>query len=700
MQKDKNRWIEKKYYKLWLSSTTVLTRIINNSQESNMNYYLEGIKEKLKQYVVTDNIDRALKKLDSVNMMLIHGEPGVGKTVLGEIIVFKYLAEGYKLKFVVGSNVVELEAILSVDNDEKEVIFLDDFLGANFLELFSKGDSEKLIFLLKKYINKKNKVVILTSRSTIYNKSIDKFENLNRFDIEFEKYKLEVTSYKNFDKAKIFYNHLYFSDLDNRYINEIKKEQRYFKVIKHRNYTPRLIEFITNKRRVSRLDAEGYMDFILESLNNPEEVWRSEFENNLSDEDRFLVWTKFTFSEDIDSGILEEAFWKRYEYEIKNNNFKLIQNAFNKSLKALSEGFFSVKKNPNGRGSLVSFVNPSIKDFLINYLKTDTLERKRILNSIVYVNQLDKLSNFSDEEKAIIGQSIIKNAHNIKSIDYNKEIYILEFIIREYKGKREYEIEIENILSNLIVSEDLDSSSTDELHYPDRFYKSHDTGNMLKIIMDLIINANIDKKEVEKTFNFSGERGDIRTIILSKVKYMDTFIKYLELLKSTLPTSDYRDFISKDFSIDVFLKSKISSMCESSLRRFMGQGLLVYDIGTVLQECYYYDDCGDIQLDRVEVEDYIERKLYHFTESIIENEEIKATKLGALIEKEIDEAYWTYYAYEDRLLETLEELWHLDYKGMIEPLDSDYRDEKMKVSNKDNGGVEKINSMFQGLGNN
>lgn len=90
-----------------------------------------------------------------------------------------------------------------------------------------------------------------------------------------------------------------------------------------------------------------YINFIFKNLNNPSEIWKNEFENKISDEERFLIYTLFTFQGNIDKYILRNAFEDRYNYEIRNNNFTRIQNAFDKSLELLSKGFIRVIRGMN-----------------------------------------------------------------------------------------------------------------------------------------------------------------------------------------------------------------------------------------------------------------------------------------------------------------------------------------------------------------
>ena len=49
------------------------------------------------------------------------------------------------------------------------------------------------------------------------------------------------------DKGRIFHNHIYFQGLLADYYWDILKEYNYREIVKHTNYTPRIMEFVTRK---------------------------------------------------------------------------------------------------------------------------------------------------------------------------------------------------------------------------------------------------------------------------------------------------------------------------------------------------------------------------------------------------------------------------------------------------------------------
>jgi hypothetical protein len=100
---------------------------------------------------------------------------------------------------------------------------------------------------------------------------------------------LEVNNLSDIEKAYILYNHLYYSDLEEKYISIVYENKNYNKIINHKNYNPRLIEFITNKKRVN-IDENKYLDFIINNLDNPSEIWKNVFEKQSNDYINYLVY--------------------------------------------------------------------------------------------------------------------------------------------------------------------------------------------------------------------------------------------------------------------------------------------------------------------------------------------------------------------------------------------------------------------------
>ena len=81
--------IERKNFKLWMSSAEVLQRILNASIYQKTAVGKETIERRVKLYVMNPSYDKAKHILDSKHYCIIAGIPGIGKTTLAEILCFE-----------------------------------------------------------------------------------------------------------------------------------------------------------------------------------------------------------------------------------------------------------------------------------------------------------------------------------------------------------------------------------------------------------------------------------------------------------------------------------------------------------------------------------------------------------------------------------------------------------------------------------
>ncbi|WDF69200.1 restriction endonuclease [Sphingobacterium oryzagri] len=386
----KNKDVERKYFKLWLTSTNVLKTVLHNAVFNNSEFYTEKIIQRVKHYVYTQNIDAAMKKLAENKFLIISGEPGVGKTTLAYMLVYQLLGDGFKLIYS-DRSIKDAEQLLSNNPQEKQVVLIDDVLGSNLLELYQPVNTEsKIVGFIEKFSLSKNKYLIFTSRTTLLNQANHQYEGLRRSGASVvSNYELKISDYTLFEKAKILYNHLYHGEISEIYAESFYSNRNYLKIIKHKNYYPRLIEFITTEQKFK---ISGYLNvenFIFDSLTNPDEIWRFAFENQLSRPEQLLLETVFSFGDgSFNIDFIEEAFENRYQYEIEKGNTQRELNGFHNALKKLLDGFLKMEINPKSTEKLIQFINPSLADFLIKYIEKNQNEKYNIWASAVYIEQL------------------------------------------------------------------------------------------------------------------------------------------------------------------------------------------------------------------------------------------------------------------------------------------------------------------------
>lgn len=388
----KHPQIEKNHFKLWFSSTTVINAILNNAIEGRTKYLIEKIKNHVKFYVVTEKLDEANNILLNEKLLLITGQPGIGKTTLAELLIFEKAYENYQVYQV--ENISEAETMISLDDKQLQLFYFDDFLGANYYEIVNAHKTEtQLTRFVERIISTPNKYIVLTTRTVILNQAVEKYEKIGRSSLSSNQFELKLNDYNSYEKALILYNHIFFRGLKSELHEKILENRFYTKIISHRNYTPRIIEFITDANQTKHLKVENYQEFILLNLNNPKEIWRSSFNNQISYLDKCLLMTLFTFEKSVLEHTLSEAFEERLQFEKNQHNQIINTNQFHDSIKTLLNGF--ITSNLHSKNELIReylFINPSLTDFLLAYVSESELELRAIASSIKYVEQLNRFS--------------------------------------------------------------------------------------------------------------------------------------------------------------------------------------------------------------------------------------------------------------------------------------------------------------------
>ena len=355
--------VEKNTFKLWMTSTNVLERLFHSGTYNKSEFKLENIKEKIKIFVPNPSLDKANKILEENNFVVISGAPGVGKTTLADMIIWQYVSQGYEF-INVTDNINEAVNVYKRDENCKQIFYYDDFLGETNL---AKNEDSNLILFIKQINKDKNKKLVLATREYILQQTKLSSEKIDYF--EFKKCIIDLKSYSNLIKAEILYNHLYFSKLPEEYIQSIISNGNYVSIINHDNYNPRIIEYMTKPKILEYVKAENYFNEFMNNLNNPENIWSHAFENHLNNKSRSILFalttTQYISSYFGNTDRIKETAKKicrkLYSENITDLDFK-------KNLKILNGDFIDIK----GKNKL-SFSNPSVIDFLENYILNNDL---------------------------------------------------------------------------------------------------------------------------------------------------------------------------------------------------------------------------------------------------------------------------------------------------------------------------------------
>lgn len=369
--------IEHKYYKLWLSSSVVLERVLHSKIYNQSAFELEEIKSQLGLYVQNNSFRDAVKILNNNRYVIISGIPGIGKTTLARVIIFALLSNDFEEFIYLADNIDDAYTFYA--EGKKQVFFFDDFLGRNFFD--SKGihnNDNKIVKFIEKVKKSSDKFLILATREYILNQAKIVYESFNIHNIEMAKCVLDLSTYTNVIKAQILYNHLFFSNVPNEYLADLLTNKKYLNLVKHRNFNPRIIETIINRKIWEHCNPNQFSQALITFFDNPESVWVYAFENSLDKFSQYTLLTLLTMGTPV---LLEDLEVALKEF-LNVNNYKFLTAfdsiIFSRALRELEDTFIKTQKD-SYNNFVIEYQNPSIQDFLVNYLA----DKKDLINSLI-----------------------------------------------------------------------------------------------------------------------------------------------------------------------------------------------------------------------------------------------------------------------------------------------------------------------------
>lgn len=471
--------IEQSNYKLWLTSVNVMQKILNNGAYNKNIIAIENIKYKFSIYVQNKSYLKAKEMLKKQNVCIISGNPGVGKTTLASMLAVEYIDTGYEL-INITQNISEGYNLLQ--EGKQQIFIFDDFLGQTGLDIKLNKNEDSDIIKFIEYISKsKNKKFILTTRGYILNQAQEKYEELARYDFKLNEVTIELDDYSLYDKSRILYNHLYFKEIDKRYILNLL-DNNIINIIKHSNYNPRLVENII-EHFLPKDPNKFYYEF-MQNLDNPKRIWEIAYNNHLTYYSQNLVLILVTFAYSVGKDKLKMAFNTYNEKKCIKLHLPINFLNFKNALKELNDSFISINESPfilkGTENIVVKYNNPSIKDFIENFIIENEDEFKMICESCIFFEQIKnlcdiylKIANNLDED--ILIESIIRILNKEEKGNGLKELVDKLVVINEFNYKK-----IKSIKLNQYILDKIDIILCNEK------FDSLITINHIKRIMEIL----------------------------------------------------------------------------------------------------------------------------------------------------------------------------------------------------------------------
>lgn len=383
----KHESIERQHVKLWLGSSAPLNALLHADVYGRSSVLVEQIREALPLYVSNPSFADARRILDNERICIIAGPPGIGKTMLARMLLLDWLGRGYE-PIEVSEDINE--AFRVYRPGEPQAFYYDDFLGRTDLaEKMGKNEDHRLSAFIERVAGSTSKVLILTTREYVLQQARERYEELDRVDLSRRRYVLQMTAYGRLARARILYNHLFrLQDSARPSIAAFVRERAYLRVVDHANYNPRLIEAIASTALELAQRPDAFAPLAIQVLDRPQLIWRRAFESHLDNVQRSLLLVLATFPPaGADLQNLAEAL----EQFASNRGVPLAVGQFEGALKVLEGTFIRISRRGSRR--VVALANPSVLDFMLDFLAEARVELAAVLKSVRFFEQAELVAS-------------------------------------------------------------------------------------------------------------------------------------------------------------------------------------------------------------------------------------------------------------------------------------------------------------------
>jgi KaiC/GvpD/RAD55 family RecA-like ATPase len=474
------------HYKLWFSDSSVLKILLNSGLYFKSKSFVEHeLKRRIRLFVESPAFTVAKTALAKNNFIVITGEPGVGKTTLAEMLSYEFIKDDYELTYIESAD--EADDVL-VDDDSKQLIYFDDFLGSTKVEINNaKGSETKLRRILRFVSRSENKRMIMTTRTFLLTTALEESETLKRFNIRAKESTLNVKDYSISTKRQLIINHIDDSDLEDSYKSVLRIANLVDFMASHKYFNPRTVEFVTSLDISGHIDPSKFEDYVRTNFNEPDKIWSHAFHYQINELERLFLSTLVSFKSAPIKDDLKQAFISRLKFEEKFGRVKAEVRVFEKTYRILLGGFIV-----ETHSSRIDLLNPSLRDFLNKEVLGDDIELIKIAETLVYINQLRKVSPiFLTNGKPLptsLNDKIISDRNQfITDADDDIELVAFASILADHNDVAIVEKAIVGILNEIVDWEWIAQDYEVKTQLEDLVVKTRGVGEIASLIDDKVL---------------------------------------------------------------------------------------------------------------------------------------------------------------------------------------------------------------------
>jgi hypothetical protein len=267
-----SRDIERAHFKLWLTSSAVLDRVLHAAVFARTDALIDEMRRAVPRWVDVPVYHRALKALVDERVAVLTGPPGVGKSTVAQMLLLTAANDDWQIVPIAG-DLTDAWAMLR--GEERQVFFYDDFLGSVSFAQTRGEDTNDIVKFVRAVRTRSGdtKRVVLTSRTQVLaearemgNEDVDRLPLLNAECV------VELAELTRMSRAQMLFNHLYFGLADEERA-ALAFDPRLLRAVDHRNFSPRTVDLVVGRNAT----APALLDDLEATLDHPTDLWRASF---------------------------------------------------------------------------------------------------------------------------------------------------------------------------------------------------------------------------------------------------------------------------------------------------------------------------------------------------------------------------------------------------------------------------------------